>query len=104
MKGVEERFGPPVVARCDGPADLKVADHALDMVSLARRVGSGLEAEWGQTSEPVHNFLRVLMFWRGIFNIALGLAGLWLLTLVSCDGDARTASPVEDIGAVRPHL
>lgn len=27
------------------------------------------------------------MFWKGVFNIALGLAGLWLLTLVSCEPD-----------------
>lgn len=35
MKGVEERSGELVVARCDGSADLEVADHALDAIALA---------------------------------------------------------------------
>lgn len=35
MKGVEERSGQLVVARCDGAVDLEVADHALDAVPLA---------------------------------------------------------------------
>ena len=35
MQGVEERSGQLVVARCDGSADLKVANHALDAVPLA---------------------------------------------------------------------
>ena len=37
------------------------------------------------------------MFWRGVFNLLLGLGGLWLLTVVSCapETDPNPSAGVE---------